>query len=267
MIALLLSVAHASCDPVALTALAEGLPSTAGPSDVAAGLAAACPRPTPWVRALGSVAAGSYDPFLDQQAALSQVGAWTEACRGGLHALPSGYELATPGDRMLLHDRCALGDLGLFDPDEWMSGSGPPITAILASFVLKRDGVPRVARQRLVRALAGLSVDPRVELPPGVDPLVAADPLAAFRDEAAPSVVHLAEVKWPPHVDPEVVCTVRVTIVSDGSSGNLEWVACPEDLRDYVISALEASWFQAGRKRGQPVRGTVQLSFAARPGP
>lgn len=258
MIALLLVPAWGgSCDLAALTALADGLPDDAGTSAVAPALAKACPRPVGWVRALKA----PDDPLADQQAATGQVTAWTAACADGLAALPSGFDPASPGDRLKLWDRCGLDALGLFDPSEWMAAKGPPVTTILAAHVLAREGLPLSPRRRLVRALAGIGPAP-APLPSGVTTLGAVDP--AEEDTSPPTAVLLADVPWPPNTDPSVECVVRVSIIEDGTPGRVEWVRCPEELRDYVGSALEASWFQVGRKGGQPVPAVVQLSFSPR---
>lgn len=259
MIALLGTAWGGSCDLAALTALADGLPDDAGTSAVAPALAKACPRPVGWVRALKA----PNDPLADQQAATGQVTAWTAACEDGLAALPSGWDPASPGDRLKLWDRCGLDALGLFDASEWMAAEGPPVTTILAAHVLAREGLPRAPRQRLVRALAGIGPAP-APLPQGVTALGSADPVRAVEDGAPASAVLLADVPWPPNTDPAVECVVRVSIVDDGTPGRVEWVRCPEELRTYVGAALEASWFQAAREGGKTVPAVVQLSFSPR---
>ena len=242
-----LSAALASCDPEALTALADSMPEEPDISYVATGLRAACTRPYAWREALKH----PDDLALDLQVAIRQASAWERACPGGMFALPSGITSPSAGARLDLYTRCEFPS-NLANPEEFISAPGPVISAVIANQVLHL--APLETRQALVRGLLGLPKHP--EVLPEID-----DPFAGFRANAKPRIVKLAKVKWPPGVELNMVCTAKIRVLKEGSPQHIKWIDCPQLVRGNVESAILASWFEPGRRNHQPKPGTLTLTF------
>jgi len=247
-----------ACDSQALVKLAAALTPADTPAMVGPRIAALCPRPVGMNRALNKPS----DPQLDVQSAVGQVSRWAEVCEGGLDSIPMGFSPATSGERLELWSRCNIGRFEAFDLDEWLATEGPALSVILLADQLERSGVPTEPRVALVRAYAGIPA-PSVDVVSEADVQVLGelDPLAGFRDEAPPRAVLLAPVTWPPGTEPDAVCLVEVEIAAEGEPSDVDWLVCPEELRSYITSALEASWFQPGRKHNRNKRGSIRLRY------
>lgn len=245
-----------ACDGPALEALAAELPANPDAAEVGRRIAALCPRPLGLNRALRAPA----DPDLDVQSAVGQASRWEEACDAGLAVLPDGFAPATSSERGQLWIGCGLAGFEAFDADEWMATTGPAVSVVLLADALRGARIAPEARAKLLRAWAGIPDRPAPEVPE-VEQLGELDPLDAFRDTAPARAMTLAKVKWPSDVDPDSTCLVEVEVVEDGSPSAIAWLACPEDLRSYVDSAIEASWFSPGRKKGRSVPGVVRLRY------
>ena len=180
--------------------------------------------------------------------------------------LPSGQRAAGDfiDDTLVLRARekgldHRLTSLGEFPRQRVEVIRGPDLEARINELYYRRgwtDGLPIVAPtlERVNAALQTLSL-------PRDATLGELDPLDAFRDTAPARAMTLAKVKWPSDVDPDSTCLVEVEVVEDGSPSAIAWLACPEDLRSYVDSAIEASWFSPGRKKGRSVPGVVRLRY------
>ncbi|MEZ4322977.1 MAG: hypothetical protein R3F61_36260 [Myxococcota bacterium] len=257
MVLLSLLATAGACDVPALEALAADLAPDTPLETLGPKLAALCPRPLGLQRALRKPG----DPLLDVNAAVTQAASWEETCPAGLDAIPDGFAPATAGERQALWTGCDLERFQGFELHEWLGTDGPAVSVVVLAQVLTKAGVSKPARTTLVRAWARIP-PPVVETEPEARQLGDDDPLAGFRETAPPRAVTLARVAWPPNTEPGQECLVEVEVLDEGTPGRVLWVTCPEELQSYVQSAIEASWFQPGRRRGQPMQGTVRLRYS-----
>lgn len=254
-----------ACAPEPLREIATELAGRTTPpsaSELGPRLARACPRPLGLARALQ---AGD-DPIEDREAAVTQAARWEKLC-GDIASIPSGLETITPGQRMGMWSDCSLERFEAFEAHEWLATSGPAVSVvILAGQLQSVEALTAAERRTLIRGWAGI---PEAEQR---DP----NRLQPFPTGPTPTIVKLAAVRWPPPTserkkdendenddeDPAAsTCLVEVDVVDEGGPNELRWVGCPEALRPYVESALNASWFEPGKTSGQPRAGTLKLTF------
>ncbi len=259
-----------ACSLEPLRAIATELTGRATPpsaDELGPRLARACPRPTGLARALK---AGD-DPIEDREAAVNELGRWDTLC-SDMMSIPSGLETITPGQRLSMWSDCSLERFDAFEAHEWIATTGPAVSVVLLADQLGRvDGLTSAQRRSLIRGWAGI---PEADQP---DPEL----LVPFAPGAAPTIVKLADVRWPPPTLPpkldkdgkraraseeerdpaESRCVVDVDVVDQGGPSELHWIACPEELRPYVQSALGASWFEPAGSHGQRQAGTLRLVF------
>ena len=253
-----------ACDPTALQALAERLqqPDPPHAGAVARQLGTICPRPLGLRRALQT----GGEPSADLAAATSQPDGWDAVCEAGMSVLPDGWLSPSPHQRLELYTRCGF-DPQVAELHEFGGSTGPPLSALILARQLA--SVPLDTRRPILRGLLGLTVD----LAAG-DPLAAPDPLetpvslpggsldavTAPVDRTPPAFLSRARIIWPANVPWDARCTVRVQVRASGTPGELSWPDCDDDLRPYLVSAIEGSWFEPARVDGEAVLGTLDWS-------
>jgi hypothetical protein len=261
LVLLLPSAPGWACDAAVLKGLAAELatePIPPAASELGPRLAAACPRPIGLNRALK---AGG-EPIEDREAAVTQVGHWNSLC-GGLDSIPSGLESITHGQRMEMWTDCTLERFGAFEAHEWIGTNGPAVSVVLlADRLASTEGLDAATRRTLTRAWAGLP-EAGQDLP--LDLQVGSTPTAL------PSIVTLAPVRWPAPLDPPdddadapppPSCIAEVDVVDAGAPSAIRWPDCPEELRPYVQSALDGSWFAPGQgASGVSTAGSLRVRF------